>query len=97
MPTSADMMSVVQPGDWFTFIDLKDTYFHVPIVAHHQPFLQFAFQGRNYQFKELPFGLSLSPMVFTRCVAAALVPVLAEGVRVLPYIHDWLVCAPSRS
>ncbi|KAL0148133.1 hypothetical protein M9458_056535, partial [Cirrhinus mrigala] len=30
------------------------------------PFLRFAFEGRAYQYKVLPFGLSLSPHVFTK-------------------------------
>lgn len=75
MLTMTEVTSVVQPGDWFMSTDLTDAYIHVPIVAHHQPFMQFAFQGRHYRFKVLPFGLSLSPRVFTRCLAAALAPV----------------------
>ncbi len=41
----------------------------------HRPFLRFAFEVRAYQYKALPFGLSLSPRVFTKVVEAALVPV----------------------
>ncbi|KAI2652534.1 hypothetical protein H4Q32_005770 [Labeo rohita] len=32
----------------------------------HKPFLRFAFEGRAYQYKALPFGLALSPRVFTK-------------------------------
>lgn len=33
MLTSADVMHVIQQGEWFTSIDLKDAYFLAPIVA----------------------------------------------------------------
>ncbi len=49
------------PLDWFAAIDLKDAYFHVSILLRHRPFLRFAFEGQTYQYKVLPFGLSLSP------------------------------------
>ena len=97
MLTTAEVLRVVARGEWFTSIDLKDAYFHVPIAAHHRQFLRFAFQGRHFQFRVLPFGLSLSPRVFTRCVAAALAPLQAEGAKVLPYLDDWLICAPSQA
>ncbi len=64
----------VRPLDWFAAIDLKEAYFHVSILPRHRPFLRFAFEGRAYQYKVLPFGLSLSPRVFTKVVEAALVP-----------------------
>ncbi|KAL0148839.1 hypothetical protein M9458_055848 [Cirrhinus mrigala] len=70
MLTPKRILSCVRHQDWFAAIDLKDAYFHVSILSRHRPFLRFAFEGRAYQYKVLPFGLSLSPRVFTK---------LAEG------------------
>ena len=70
---------------------------HVPIAQQHRQFLRFAYRGGHWQFRVLPFGLSLSPRVFTRCVAAALAPLQSQGLKVLPYLDDWLICASSRA
>ncbi|KAL0152047.1 hypothetical protein M9458_052651, partial [Cirrhinus mrigala] len=88
MLTSKRILSCVRHQDWFAAIDLKDAYFHVSILPRHRPFLRFAFEGRAYQYKVLPFGLSLSPRVFTK---------VAEGrIRILNYLDDWLIMAHSR-
>ncbi len=49
-----------------------------------------------YQYKVLPFGLSLSPRVFTKVVEAALVSLREQGVRILNYLDDWLILAQSQ-
>ncbi len=41
----------------------------------------------------LPFGLSLSPRVFTKVAEAALVPLREQGMRILNYLDDWLILA----
>ncbi len=93
MLTPKRIFGCVRPRDWFAAIDLKDAYFHVSILPRHRPFLRFAFEGRAYQYKVLPFGLSLSPRVFTKVAEAALVPLREQGVRILNYLDDWLILA----
>lgn len=95
MLRTKEVLHSIRKNDWFTTIDLKDAYFHVPIAPHHRQFLRFAFEGRAYQFRVLPFGIALAPRVFTRCVAAALAPLQAQGMRILPYLDDWLICSQS--
>ncbi len=96
MMTQKRIFGCVRPLDWFAAIDLKDAYFHVSILPRHRPFLRFAFEGRAYQYKVLPFGLSLSPCVFTKVAEAALVPLRERGVRILNYLDNWLILAQSR-
>ncbi len=90
------MIKCIQPQDWFAAIDLKDAYFHVLILPRHRPFLRFAFEGRAWQYRVLPFGLSLTPRVFTKVVEGALTPLWEVGVRILNYLDDWLILAQSR-
>ncbi len=96
MLTHRRMIKCIQPQDWFAAIDLKDAYFHVSILPRHRPFLRFAFEGRAWQYRVLPFGLSLSPCVFTKVVEGALTPLREVGVRILNYLDDWLILAQSR-
>ncbi|KAL0177313.1 hypothetical protein M9458_026207, partial [Cirrhinus mrigala] len=96
MLTVRHMLTCVQQQDWFVAIDLKDAYFHVSILPRHRSFLRFAFEGRAYQYKVLPFVLSLSPRVFTKVAEAALAPLRKQGIRILNYLDDWLILAQSQ-
>ncbi|KAL0153391.1 hypothetical protein M9458_051310 [Cirrhinus mrigala] len=95
MLTLKHMLTCVRTQDWFMAIDLKDAYFHVSILPRHRPFLRFAFEGRAYQYKVLPFVLSLSPRAFTKVAEAALDPLRELGIRILNYLDDWLILAHS--
>ncbi|KAL0152396.1 hypothetical protein M9458_052119, partial [Cirrhinus mrigala] len=66
MLTLKHILTYVRAQDWFVVIDLKDAYFHISILPRYRPFLRFALEGRAYQYKVLPFGLSLSPRTFTK-------------------------------
>ncbi len=68
MLRTADVIRAVNTNDWFITIDLRDAYYHIPIVAHHRRFLRFYVNGVTYQFRVLPFGLALAPRTFTKCV-----------------------------
>ncbi len=65
MLTMKTIMSQIQEGDWFVTIDLKDAYFYIQVVQRHRRFLRFAFGGKAYKYKVLPFGLALAPRTFT--------------------------------
>ena len=88
MLKTAEVLQAFARQSWFTSINLKDAYFHVPIAPHHMPYLRFAFEGRAYQYRVLPFGLSLAPRIFTRCMRAALAPMQATGMQILSYLDD---------
>ncbi|XP_051960623.1 uncharacterized protein LOC127628011 [Xyrauchen texanus] len=74
MLTQKYILTCVRLLDWFAVEDPKDAYFHVSILPQHRPFLRFAFDGQAFQYKVLPFGMSLSPCVFTKVAEAALDP-----------------------
>lgn len=63
--------------------------------VQNRPFLRFAFLGQVFQFQVLPFGLSLAQRIFTRVVSADVAPPQIQGLKILQYLDDWLLCAPS--
>ncbi len=89
-------MSQIQVGVCFVTVDLKDAYFQIQVIRRHRKFLRFAFGGKAYQYKVLPFGLALAPRMFTKCMDAALAPLRLQGIRVLNSLDDWLILAHSR-
>jgi len=71
-------------------------YFNIQVGRRHRKFLRFAFGGKAYQYKALPFGLALVLRMFTKCMDAALAPLRRQGIRELNYLEDWLILAHSR-
>ncbi len=90
--TLRQIMPQIRSEDWFVKIDLKDAYFHISILPCHRRFLRFAFGGKAYQYRVLPFGLALSPRTFTKCVDATLVPLRLQGIHIMNYSEQ---CALS--
>ena len=62
METPEAINSSFQQGEWVTSIDFKEAHFHIPIQEQSRKYPRFHIQGRTYQFKALPFGLSTEPM-----------------------------------
>ena len=66
METARSVRNSITLGDWAVSIDLTDAYLHIPIHQASQKYLRVAIRDRVFMFRALPFGLSLSPWIFTR-------------------------------
>ena len=95
METVASVLLSVREGDFLAFLDLKDTYFQIPIHPSSRKLLRFTSEGTVYQFRALCFGLSSAPQVFTRVFAAVSAWAHSHGIRLLRYLDDWLVLSSS--
>ncbi len=87
----------IRPRVWSAAFDLKDPYFHVSILPRHRPFLRFAFEGRAYQYKVLPFGSLLADaedlfsqygVGFGRSDSASHAGTRSVGVELLEYVQE---------
>ena len=95
METPETIRTSLQAGEWVTSIDFKDAYFHIPIHSQSRKYMRFHLQGRSYQFKALPFGLSTAPMEFTVVAKEVKLMALQKGIRIHQYLDDWLVRAST--
>jgi len=66
METISQVVHLTKRNDYLTSIDLRDAFLHVPIHPSSRRYLQFQWRGKLYQFKVLPFGLSLAPLIFIK-------------------------------
>ena len=58
----------------------RDAYYAVPIHPESRKYLRFQFKGTTYEFRCLPFGLSLAPRVFTRILRPIVAKLRSEGI-----------------
>lgn len=69
-------------------------YFHIPIALHHRQYLVFAFERQGVPVQCATIWSIRIPMDPYKSHAAALAPMQPSSMQILPYLDDWLVCAP---
>ena len=97
METVKSVCNMIQKNDYLTSIDLADAFLHILIHPSHRKFLQFSWSGKQYQFRVLPFGLSLSPLVFTKVLKPVLKWARRRGIRISAYLDDLIIAAKSKA
>ena len=96
MENHEDLRKVLTPGAWFTSIDLKDAYLHIPVHPEFQPFLSFTYQEEVFSFKSMCFGLCLAPRIFTKIMVWVRKLITVQGIRVMAYLDDLIIWADSK-
>ncbi|XP_073525244.1 uncharacterized protein [Phyllobates terribilis] len=99
METIKSAIKMLFPDCFMCVLDLKDAYYHVPILPDHQQFLRVAVQFgrhvRHFQFAALPFGISMAPRVFTKIILEVTAHLRERDILVIPYLDDFLVVGRS--
>ena len=76
---------------WVISINLTDTYLHIPFHPQSQKYLMFCHKGVTYQFTSLPFGLSMTPLIFTALAKEVRLLALQQGLQIHQYLDNWLI------
>ena len=85
--------SIIQSNDYFTSIDLKDSFYHFKIHEQYQKYLTFLFENKLYSFCVLPFGFSLSPYFHAKILRPVVGYLRSQGVRLNLYVDDFLIAS----
>ena len=62
----SSLTPLAQHNDWLFSLDLASGFHQIDMQRSAWPFLGFAWRGRHYYFKVLPFGLTSAPWCFTK-------------------------------
>lgn len=84
MMTLTIIIPAIDQGDWLSAFDLQDAYFHITIHPPHRRFLRFTVG--HYQYRVLPFGLSMDSRVFSKTLAVVAAYLHRQGVIIFPYL-----------
>ena len=88
--------NLIRKGDFFTKIDLKDAYLSVPVSPKASKYLSFNFEDRFYCYKALPFGLNMSPYLFTKLLRPVVRTLRERGIRIVIYLDDIILFCESK-
>lgn len=76
--------------------DLKSGYHHIDISESFQKYLGFSWNDKYYCYNVLPFGLSSAPFIFTKCLRPIVKCWRKRGIKIVLYLDDGFVFAPSK-
>lgn len=96
MTNHSQLAEIMTPPAWMASLDLQDAYLHIPIRQSLHRYLAFVLEDQLFFFRALPFGLSPAPAIFTRVLRWPLSILRCQNVRILAYLDDWVIWAPSR-
>ena len=91
METVKSVRQAMRLNDWAVSIDLTDAYLHVPIHRQSRKYLCFVHEDQVYHFSALPFGMSLSPLIFSKLMDVIAAFLRQCAISVFPYLDDWLI------
>ena len=91
METVKSVRQAMRLNDWAVSIHLTDAYLHVPIHHQSRKYLRVVHEDQVYHFTALPFGMSLSPLIFSKLMDVIAVFLRHRAISVFPYLEDWLI------
>lgn len=78
---------------YLSSIDLTSGYWQIELDEPSRQYTAFLFNGKNFQFRRLPFGLNISVAMFNKCMDQVLG--LEGGSAAIVYVDDLLIVSAN--
>ena len=94
--TITNLRTMLSKDDWIVTIDISDAYLTVPLDEELKDYVAFHYQDLTYRFLCTPFSLNDATRAFTKAIKHPAANVISLGFKVLVYLDDWILAAPTR-
>lgn len=95
LPRIDEILDGLGRARYFSVMDLHSGYHQIPLAPESRPLTSFSAGNGYYQFKVLPFGISIAPAAFTRMMSIAFAGLTPEQAFI--YMDDLIVIGFSEN
>ncbi|OLY82290.1 hypothetical protein AYI68_g3594 [Smittium mucronatum] len=93
--TLSSICRMIRRKDYLKSLDLQDEFMNILVYKQCQKYFRLHWNVRCFQFRNLTFGISLSPLVFTKILRPVLKWARSNEVRFSAYFDDLLIMGAS--
>ncbi|GFU09251.1 retrovirus-related Pol polyprotein from transposon 17.6 [Trichonephila clavipes] len=94
LPLIADVLDTLQEAKVYSTLDLRNGFLHVDVDEDCRKYTSFIVPDGQFEFNEVPFGLSTSPGVSQRYVSSIFRDLTRKGI-VISYLDDLVIPAKN--
>ena len=91
MPKVEDIFSKLNGATYFTMLDLRAGYHHIPLDKPSIPKTAFNSPFRKYEYIKVPFGLAQAPAYFQELMTG----ILKDFHFMIAYLDDIIICSQT--
>ena len=92
-----DLQNLLVGGEWMCKFDLAAGYHHIPLQPGQRKYFGFEFEGKVYTWKQLFFGLSPAPYIFTMILRNVAARWRFDGINLVHFLDDFCIFARSKA
>ncbi|UYV79663.1 K02A2.6-like, partial [Cordylochernes scorpioides] len=90
-PAPSELLHQIPKADYYTVLDVKSAYWHVPVANECRDLLVMATPFGKFRYNRLPFGLNISAQIFVEMMTN----IFKNSFWNVTYVDDLLIYADS--